>query len=263
MLFNIAGNAVKFTHEGSIFISVENYDVTDTHHILRFVVKDTGIGIAPDKTATIFDSFTQAENEITRKYGGTGLGLAITKKLVELQGGHIKVDSTPGQGTTFTIEMTFRKSEKNLKADEPILIDTFRQFNHERILVVDDNQINLIVARKFLTKWDLQVDTAENGVEAYELARSNQYRMILMDIQMPEMDGYTASKAIRQYETQIGRPLTPIVALTASALLDVKEKIISSGMNDFITKPFNPKELNYKIGKILTAGNPNINPVNT
>lgn len=263
ILFNIAGNAVKFTHEGSIFISVENYDVTDTHHILRFVVKDTGIGIAPDKIATIFDSFTQAENEITRKYGGTGLGLAITKKLVELQGGHIKVDSTPGQGTTFTIEMTFRKSEKNLKADEPILIDTFRQFNHERILVVDDNQINLIVARKFLTKWDLQVDTAENGVEAYELARSNQYRMILMDIQMPEMDGYTASKAIRQYETQIGRPLTPIVALTASALLDVKEKIISSGMNDFITKPFNPKELNYKIGKILTAGNPNINPVNT
>lgn len=251
ILFNLVGNAVKFTPAGSVNIGVEQFDETPTHHTLRITITDTGIGIANDKIDAIFDSFTQAENDTTRKYGGTGLGLAITKKLIELQGGRIQVKSTLGKGTSFIVEMTYRKSEKNQRIDEPIFFDEFCQFNKEKILVVDDNQINLIVARKFLSKWNLIVETAENGVEAYELARTHEYRMILMDIQMPEMDGYTATRAIRQFEIQLNRSPIPIIALTASALLDVKEKIFSSGMNDFITKPFNPKELNYKIGKIL------------
>lgn len=253
ILFNLAGNAIKFTPKGGVLITVDKTDETDTHYTIRFTVSDSGIGIAPEKIDSIFDSFTQAENDITRKYGGTGLGLAITKKLIDLQGGTIRVKSSLGKGTTFTVEMSYRKSEKTLKTDEPIILTEFKTFNGEKVLVVDDNQINLIVARKFLSKWNLQVDTAENGAEAYELARSLDYEMILMDIQMPEMDGYTASRAIRQYEAQVGRRPIPIIALTASALLDVREKIYASGMNDFVTKPFNPKELNYKIGKILIS----------
>lgn len=253
ILFNLAGNAVKFTDEGQVTIKVEVLGKSTTDCALAFKISDTGIGIAPDKISSIFDSFTQASLEITRKFGGTGLGLAITKKLVELQGGKISVDSELNSGATFTVQLTYRISEKTNDANQDNLPETLSYFNGQTVLVVDDNQINLIVAKKFLTKWNLNVETAENGKIAVELVQKTDYKLILMDLQMPELDGYHATKIIRHYEITNGLNPVPIIALTASALIEVKNNIKATGMDDFITKPFNPNELNYKISKYLRS----------
>lgn len=253
ILFNLAGNAVKFTDQGQVTIKLTVEAKSSTNCALVFKISDTGIGIASDKIANIFDSFTQASLEITRKFGGTGLGLAITKKLVELQGGKIYVDSELNSGTTFTVHLTYRISDKTNDANQENLPETFSFFNGESVLVVDDNQINLIVAKKFLTKWNLNVETAENGRIAVELIQTKEYKLVLMDLQMPELDGYKATNIIREYENKNSIPPVPIIALTASALIEVKNNIKATGMDDFITKPFNPSELNYKISKYLRS----------
>lgn len=254
ILFNIAGNAVKFTEAGHIRIHVKKLEETDKKMTVGFHVSDTGIGIASGKIHKIFDSFSQAGIEITRKYGGTGLGLAITKKLVEMQGGQIQVESTLGKGSTFSIILDFKKSEKSRLTENILVLDEFTVFNGQPVLVVDDNQINLIVARKFLTKWNLEVDTAENGKIASEMVLRKKYALILMDLQMPVMDGETATRTIRKSEKERGIEPVPIFALTASALVETQNRLFAAGMNDYITKPFNPNELNYKISKILQSG---------
>jgi signal transduction histidine kinase/CheY-like chemotaxis protein/streptogramin lyase len=251
ILFNLAGNAVKFTESGHVKISVDVIKKNKSSCALVFKISDTGIGIAPDKIDTIFDSFTQASLEITRKYGGTGLGLSITKKLIELQGGRIIVDSIINTGTTFTVFLDYKISEKTSQSIEDQLPEFFETFENESVLIVDDNQINLIVAKKFLTKWNLQIDTAENGLIALEQSQRKNYSLILMDLQMPELDGYQTTKRIREREKAEGLTPIPIIALTASALMEVKNNIKAIGMDDFITKPFNPNELNFKISKYL------------
>ncbi len=251
ILFNLAGNAVKFTHEGYVKIKLSLLERSASHVSLRIDVEDTGIGIPADKLPLIFESFSQAGVDITRKYGGTGLGLAITKSLVELQGGHIEVTSEPGKGSCFSVFVSYRISSKlHEKADRPVA-HQFVEFNGENVLVVDDNQVNLIVAGKFLSKWNLNVDQAENGLEALEKFKQKKYALVLMDLQMPEMDGRTATMKIREFERENGMSPTPIFALTASALTDQVEELDKVGINDFITKPFNPIELNIKIQKAI------------
>lgn len=251
VLFNLIGNALKFTSKGSVSVKIELQNHTDSTVVIKGTVKDTGIGIPADRLELIFKTFAQADNEISRIYGGTGLGLAITRKLLELQEGSIHVESQVGKGSTFTFIIPYKVSEKTFSDSPTALWPEFMIFNQEKVLLVDDNQINLIVARKFLTKWNLDVDTAENGVEAFNKATQNEYRLIFMDIQMPEMDGATATRKIREYEHTHNKPKTPIIALTASALMEVKNRLIKEGMNDFVTKPFNPTELNYKVSRYI------------
>ncbi|MEM8901504.1 MAG: response regulator, partial [Bacteroidota bacterium] len=181
-------------------------------------------------------------------YGGTGLGLAITKRLLELQGSEIKLDSKEGKGSTFYFTLKVGESKKkqedlhNLTDDEGLL----RTFNGEKILLVEDNKVNQIVASRFLKKWGLDMDIADNGRIATELVQENEYMLVLMDLQMPEMDGYTATKVIREMDGEKFEKL-PIIALTASALALTRIKVKETGMDGHVSKPFKPLELNHKI----------------
>ncbi len=258
ILNNLVSNAVKFTEQGSVVIQVqlskggENKE-NPNEAILAFRIKDTGIGIPQDKLSHIFESFTQASSDTTRRFGGTGLGLAITKRLLELQGSEIKIESTLGQGTDFYFDLALQKSDKT----EPTNGNTFhpelqRNLSHVKVLLVEDNKTNQIVASKFLNKWGIVPDYAENGRIAVEKIQLKPYDLVLMDLQMPEMDGYEATKHIRAMGGIYAH--TPIIALTASALLDVKDKVFEIGMTDYLSKPFNPNELYAKIAKYAPEG---------
>ncbi|WP_258102543.1 ATP-binding protein [Marinoscillum sp. MHG1-6] len=246
ILNNLIDNAIKFTREGSVVLRMIMVKQNNTSQKIRFEVSDTGIGIPSDKQAVIFERFTQASSSTTREFGGTGLGLSIIKKLLELQGSQIKLSSYPGEGSTFyfTLKFTIDDSRK-LPADDEVVMDE-AQLQGRKVLLVEDNKINVVVASKFLTKWGIAVDHAENGEEGVEKASSTSYDLILMDLQMPVMDGYEASRLIREKDTSI-----PIIALTASALFRVQEGIFDAGMNDFVLKPFDPQELKRKLSKFL------------
>ncbi len=247
ILNNLTDNALKFTRKGFVAIRVIKFSEEGEHLQIRFEVEDTGIGIPFDKQATIFDRFTQASSSTTREFGGTGLGLSIIKRLLELQGVQIKLHSTPGVGTKFYFDQTFKKgkpvSENKPSVDAKFLEDKLRG---KRVLLVEDNPMNVMVAERFLSRWNMLMEVANNGFEGVNKASNNQYDIILMDLQMPEMDGYTAAKEIRGSKNTV-----PIVALTASALISIQEKVLMSGMNDYITKPFDPEELKKKIAKNL------------
>lgn len=243
---NLVSNAVKFTDNGRIEISVKIRQKKGDMVELLCEVKDSGIGIPPDKLEHIFEKFSQASAITNRIYGGTGLGLAITKKLIELQGGSITVQSAVGKGTAFTLALPFRISAKAILPKETSDVKLYSGLTGIFILLVEDNKVNQKVATKFLTKWDAIVEVADNGAEALEKIKSNHYDVVLMDLLMPVMDGYTATKEIRkmaQYKE------LPIVALSASAMSHEREQAFASGMDDYICKPFVPSELYNKIAK--------------
>jgi len=245
ILLNLAGNSVKFTEDGGITIDLKVIEQTQNNVTIRFAVNDTGIGIAADKIDTIFESFKQAEADTTRKYGGTGLGLAITKKLVELHGSKIHVDSTPGKGSNFWFIVKFNKGQ--IQTDINInTVETELQLN---LLVVDDNQINRLLINKVLSKWGATVDFAENGLEAVaKIEGKADYDVVLMDIHMPVMGGLEATEIIRAKSESYFQQL-PIIALTASMLNSEVNEIVRAGMNDYILKPFDPKGLYDKLTK--------------
>lgn len=245
ILTNLIANAVKFTKEGKVIISATLAEETKDHTVIDFEVEDTGIGIAPDKIDRIFESFTQASSDTTRKFGGSGLGLTISKRLLELQGSKINVKSELGKGSVFSFSMKFKNSTKQLA---PVLenIQQIRSLKGTRILIAEDNQINVLLAKQFMKQWDVDCDVAENGIIAYQLIQTNNYDVVLMDLQMPEMDGYETTEKVRQLPGGKYADL-PIIALTASAMLDIKDKAFESGMNDYISKPFNPDDLYRKI----------------
>ena len=248
ILINLVSNAIKFTEKGSVTLTAEVNQKDDESASLHIGVKDTGIGIPPEKIEKIFESFSQADAHTTRKYGGTGLGLAITKRLLELFGTKIQVESTAGQGAHFYFDITLKinpNSKYRSTRMEPSTV-SFESLQGYKVLLVEDNQMNVLVAKRFLDKWQLPFDHAENGSVAVEMALQQNYDLILMDLQMPVMDGYEASQKIIEAGKQ-----TPIIALTASAMLETQEKIYVVGMSDFITKPFNPNELYQKIRKHL------------
>lgn len=247
VLTNLVGNAVKFTETGSVSLSLKLEKNTPDFATVQFEISDTGIGIQSDKQDLIFKEFTQANAETTRRYGGTGLGLAISQRLVNLLGGSIKVKSKLGQGSTFYFSIKFPKSDINSTTshelvNQPTDIDFTRPY---RILIVEDNEINKIIAGKFLTKWGLSIDFADDGQEAVDKLNTEAFDLILMDLEMPVMSGYEATIAIRKMG-DYGKNV-PIIALTASAMQDIQNKIYSLGMNDFILKPFNPSELKRKL----------------
>ncbi|MBL0049962.1 MAG: response regulator [Bacteroidetes bacterium] len=242
VLSNLISNAIKFTDKGGITISVNQKKETSKFLILEFIVSDTGIGIPNDKTETIFESFTQASPETTRKYGGTGLGLAIVKKLLELQNGAIHLKSHLNVGTTFTFTIPYLKTNLSDLSNKKEKLTTVQSLSGLTVLVAEDNLLNQKLVVKLLEDLNCVVDVAQNGFEAVDKVKSDKYDLVFMDIQMPEMDGLQATKIIR---TQLQNNV-PIIALTAHTFKDEEDKCRESGMNDFLSKPFTVNAL-YKI----------------
>ncbi|MCB1140633.1 MAG: AAA family ATPase [Leptospiraceae bacterium] len=250
VVLNLLSNAIKFTHFGRIDFGLDFKSLEDNQIQLIFSVKDTGIGITESQLAKIFNPFTQADTSITRKYGGTGLGLTISKKLAELMGGDLTVQSKVGQGSvfTFTTNVSTCVSDDLMEEIPPeSLIRTKESQKREiQILLVEDNLINQKVASKLLFKMGYPVrDIANNGIEAVTMTRKTDYDLIFMDIQMPELDGIEATKIIRREKPNSKFPI--IIALTANAMSGDKEKYLECGMNDYISKPINQKELDQKL----------------
>ncbi len=253
ILTNLIGNAIKFTDQGEIKVSLELKKESKQEFLIKFSVKDTGIGISNDNLDLIFESFTQEKSDITRRFGGSGLGLAISKKLVEIQKGEIHVTSTPNKGSTFSFTIPYKKSKlKKVRVE--------KTFDHDKdslvglkILIVEDNQINRLVARKFLENWGVHVDEAENGRISLEMVENNFYNLVIMDLQMPEMDGYEATLKIKTMHQKKYKDL-PVIALTASILIDVKEKIENAGLDDFLIKPFDAPDLFNMISRHANRG---------
>ncbi len=245
ILINHIGNAIKFTEQGSIRIVASAEELDGTSLMARFEVRDTGIGLTDEQKNRIFEAFEQADNSTTRKYGGTGLGLAINRRLADLMGGTIGVESLHGAGSVFwfttRLEKTASISPSTATYRESFAeIDLRKLHAGKRILLAEDNPINLEVALEILEGVGLQVDTAEDGEQALALAEANDYDLILMDIQMPKLDGIAATRAIRRIA---GRENWPILAMTANAYADDRQACIEAGMNGHIAKPVNPERL--------------------
>ena len=248
ILINLLGNSIKFTEKGEVKLKLDLVEENKKYIKVRFEVSDTGIGIPADKIDYIFESYAQASSDTTRKYGGTGLGLAITKSLLELHNSRINVESQIGIGSVFSFTIEFQRSEEFFMQVEN---KTPVQELSGSILVVDDNEINRLLASKVLSKWGLQVDFAENGKVALEKVIQARYDLILMDLHMPVMDGMEATKAIRKMEENYAR--VPIIALTASLFSHELEIITECGMNGYVMKPFVPNELYSKIKSFLSV----------
>lgn len=244
ILINLIGNALKFTQKGSITLSISLHAHHQDQCELKFEVKDTGIGIAAEKLSRIFERFSQADSSVTRKYGGTGLGLTIVKQLVELQNGSIRVSSLEGVGSVFTVIIPYETSSdlsKQIKKPNSTKQASNESLKNLHVLLVEDNDINQLYAGSILKSWGIKYDVAENGFVALEKLKTIRPDVILMDIQMPVMDGFEASKSIRQGD-QANRQI-PIIALTAHANQTIIDRCTDSGMNDYIPKPFTPGEL--------------------
>ncbi len=245
ILINLISNAIKFTHEGHIDITCQLEKKNSKTQHIRIDVTDTGIGIPGDKLNKIFESFSQADASVTRKYGGTGLGLTIVKQLVELQKGNISVSSVENEGTTFTIVIPYAIGNPNEVEEKTSVFNRkkneLNSLKDLRILLAEDNDINRLYATSILKMWECTADTAENGYVALEKVRNNHYDIILMDIQMPVMDGFETTRAIKK--SGAPKDQIPIIALTANSSSKDIEKCLASGMNDCLGKPFTPENL--------------------
>ena len=243
-LLNYATNAVKFTEKGTVTLRALKQEETDDSVRVRFEVRDTGIGIAPEAMSRLFRNFEQADNSMTRKYGGTGLGLAITRRLAELMEGEAGAESTPEVGSTFWFTVKLKKGDEATVGPTETAVDAEAEIRQRyaghRILIVDDEPINREVALMQLEFVDLVADTAEDGAEAVAMTQKNSYAAILMDMQMPELNGLEATQEIRQLP---GYRDTAIIAMTANAFAEDKARCLAAGMTDFLIKPFNPDEL--------------------
>lgn len=239
VFLNLLGNSSKFTEEGEIKIKSHLREVKDNLATIHFEVSDTGIGISKDKLETIFESFHQADTETKLKYGGTGLGLTIVKKLVAAYNGEIIARSEGGKGAVFSFDLRLRISENSETVTKQIEITSVA---NKKLLVVEDNKINQQYLAGLLTKWGFEYDVAENGQIALDLLEKQEYELILLDIRMPVMDGYETTIRLRNSQNNINHNV-PIVALTASALVDERERALATGMNHHMTKPFTPEQL--------------------
>lgn len=261
ILINLVSNAIKFTNEGGVHVTVTSSGREDGRMEFKVTVADTGIGIPKEKLNTIFDKFIQADTSITRKYGGTGLGLAISKNLAEMMEGDITVKSEYGKGATFTLQLPLEpvKDKKTLISTVThLLTSKTRPDGKQCILLVEDYKPNVLVAQSILEEMGYEVDVAVSGKEAISKIgeKRSRYFAVLMDIQMPDMDGFEATYFIREEEKDKNLPHLPIIAMTAHALLGDKEKCLDAGMDDYISKPFQPEELEHALGRITSTKNP-------
>lgn len=243
ILLNLLGNAIKFTKEGSVHLNVKLVSAFKNHNVLQFSVTDTGLGISAENQDKLFKSFSQVDGNTTKKFGGTGLGLAITKGLIELLGGQIQVRSELGKGSTFFFEIPVLVSEvKAYQSDNfTVSYDRIREKGAQlKILIAEDNRVNQMVLLGYLKKLGLSADVAANGFEVLEFIKQHTYDIILMDCQMPEMDGFEATRLVKQ---KLGTKAPVIYAATASSLEEDKRKCSEAGMDGLISKPINVSEL--------------------
>jgi PAS domain S-box-containing protein len=239
IITNLIGNAIKFTPNGSVRLEIVHVGESQDTQDVRFSVVDTGIGIAADRQSAIFQAFAQEDNSTTRKYGGTGLGLSISKRIVEMMGGELELTSEKNKGTTFSFQVRLKKA----KSVAPVKSEFSPNLQGARILLVEDNKVNQFLASALLKSWNAQVDISEDGEDAVERMRSTAYDLILMDLQMPIMDGFEATRCIREEL----HSKVPIIGLSANALNGERERSLETGMDDYITKPFQPEVLYEKI----------------
>jgi CheY-like chemotaxis protein len=247
ILGNLLSNSIKFTDQGSIGLEVKKLVSSSTKATVQFIVKDTGIGIPKEKHREIFESFTQADVNTTRKYGGTGLGLAIIKKLIAMFNSELILESEEGKGSIFYFTLELKVNEdRKLFINEEKARD-LQMLTGIRVLIAEDNPVNLSVAKRFLLKWGIQVDEAINGREALDKFKTSEYDVLLIDLEMPEMDGMTALQEIRKLNTSI-----PAVAFTAAVYDNMQADLLQKGFTDFIHKPFRPEDLHSKISSLIS-----------
>ena len=247
ILTNLTDNAFKFTHAGEVTIRVSLMENKPHEVLLRFAVRDTGIGISPDKLGLVFDKFRQADATINRRYGGSGLGLAISKQLAELMGGQIGVNSQEGRGSEFWFTVRLGKQATPMPARSAAPRSAAHELlnllagRHARILVAEDNLTNQQVALSILKHLGLRADAVANGAEALKALADETYELVLMDVQMPVMDGLEATRQIRRNEAAEHKPPLPVIAMTANAMLGDRGKCLEAGMNDYLSKPVSPQ----------------------
>jgi signal transduction histidine kinase/CheY-like chemotaxis protein/HPt (histidine-containing phosphotransfer) domain-containing protein len=247
ILMNLIGNGLKFTHEGGVKVKISQDKIEGKKTWVRFDITDTGIGIDAEKLRSIFERFQQADTDTNRRYGGTGLGLSIVKQLVELQGGTITVKSENGKGSVFTVLLPYETTTEAVSVNSKLITSELPE--DLRILLVEDNPMNRQLMQHIFNQWEIQFDVAVNGQEAIDKVAERGYDLLLMDIQMPEMDGYTATEKIRrEVESDV-----PIIAMTAHALAGEKEKCLSFGMDDYLSKPIDEKTLYQMICKYVSS----------
>lgn len=255
VILNLLSNAVKFTQRGSVTLTICTEDIGNNQAKICFEVCDTGIGIPEDKLDYIFNKFSQAEESTTRRFGGTGLGLAICKNLVQMMGGQISVTSKLGKGSVFRCYIVAPYGQ--VKSNTPQHVEeqlSTPKYTNTRVLAVDDIKINMMLLVKVLNKFGCTVDIANNGLEALAAAKKSEYDIIFMDCQMPEMDGYEATRQIREYEMGIKRRHTPIIAITADAMKGNDERCYAAGMDGYLNKPFKEPHIANMLGRFIKTG---------
>ena len=251
ILANLISNAVKFTHSGGVTLSCYSDGSDDAHHWLSFEVIDTGIGIDAEQLPFLFTPFTQADTSTTRRYGGTGLGLSISRRLAERMGGRITVSSTLGLGTRFHLSLPFERQIQEGATDTEIAYVQDQPLSRARVLIVEDNPVNQLVAAEMVKRLGLHADVAGNGVEALDAIDRLPYDLILMDCQMPVMDGFEATRRLRQ--THADGPRIPVIAMTANAIRGDRELCLDAGMDDYLPKPVRSSELKAMLRRWLPA----------
>jgi len=253
VLINLVGNAIKFTERGEVVVTVAVESSQGADIVLRISVRDTGIGIPKDKLDVIFEPFRQADGSTTRKYGGTGLGLTICSQLVSLMGGQLRLESEEGKGSAFSFTVKVgRALVKRAETPAPALVDEPWLNKGISILLAEDNPVSRQLAFRLLVKQGYQVTCAADGREALAALEQRAYDLVLMDIEMPNMNGLEASEAVREREKVTGNHI-PIIAMTAHAMKGDQERCLSAGMDDYVSKPIRPEDLRGAIRKALTA----------
>jgi signal transduction histidine kinase/CheY-like chemotaxis protein len=263
IIFNLVSNAIKFTSQGSVWVRVTCLEDRHNNIVVGFSVKDTGIGIKKENLETIFEPFTQESITTTRQYGGTGLGLAIVKRVLELQCIQMSVNSKVSEGSEFSFNMEFpvstevvaqpkERSTALQQQQEPVITEIEDLGSSLRVLIAEDNPVNVMLMKKLFSKWKIIPTIAENGERAVEIVQYGNFDIILMDLQMPVMNGFDAAMEIRKM-TDPAKSNIPIIALTASALFDIRDQVTNAGMNDYVAKPFKPDELMEKIQNLIAT----------